>query len=121
MDDAATHETHMKRALALARTALEARELPVAAVLASGHEVLAEAHNRVAGERDLLAHAEFRVLLEAKGFLQNLKLLERQQLALYVTPETVVRRRIRNSRPTSERSAVLSGEEARTISLALVT
>lgn len=87
MTEVATHEALMRRALGLARGALEARELPIAAVLASGDKVLAEAHNLVAGERDLLAHAEFRVLFQGKEVLRTLKLADRQQLALYATLE----------------------------------
>ncbi len=56
----------MKRALALAATAAEAREVPVGAVLIDeGGEVVAEAHNRVEELGDATAHAEMLVLSEA--------------------------------------------------------
>ena len=49
----------MRRALALARDAAAADEVPVGAVLVdSGGAVLAEAHNRVEADRDPTAHAE---------------------------------------------------------------
>ncbi len=80
-------ERHMRRALELARTALELGELPIAAVLVSGDRVVEEAHNRVAGDRNLLAHAEFRVLSAAAPSICNLKRAARQEHCVYVTLE----------------------------------
>ena len=54
----------MRRALALARAAARAREVPVGAVLVRGGEVLAEARNEVLVRNDPTAHAE-RLALEA--------------------------------------------------------
>ncbi|MEX2409519.1 MAG: nucleoside deaminase, partial [Rhodovibrionaceae bacterium] len=50
----------MQRALAQARLAAAAGEVPVGAVVArlAGGEVLAEAHNRVEADKDPTAHAE---------------------------------------------------------------
>ncbi len=59
-------ETHMQRALALARRAIAAGEVPVGAVLVDGNgEVVGEAHNRVEELSDATAHAELLVLSDA--------------------------------------------------------
>src|SRR5690606_33226212 len=56
---------HMARALAQARRAAEAGELPVGAVVVLDGEVVAEAHNRSEAEHDPTAHAELLALRQA--------------------------------------------------------
>lgn len=80
-------ERHMQRALRLARTALEAGELPIAAVLADHDQLLAEAGNAVAGDKNLLAHAEFRTLTQFSDKMRGMKIAERKELCLYTTLE----------------------------------
>ncbi len=82
-----TDERHMQRALQLARSALEIRELPIAAVLAAHDEVLTEAANAVASEKNLLAHAEFRALTQFRDTVPSMKIEARQRLTLYTTLE----------------------------------
>ena len=55
----------MTRALARARAAAAAGEVPVGAVLARGGVILAEAHNRTLTDRDPTAHAEVVALRRA--------------------------------------------------------
>jgi tRNA(adenine34) deaminase len=53
-----THETHMRRCLALAEDALEHGEVPVGAVIADGGRIVAEAREQTRSRLDPLAHAE---------------------------------------------------------------
>ena len=57
---------HMRRAIALARTAAAAGEVPVGAVLVRGSEVLGEGANCPIGEHDPTAHAEIRRQLDER-------------------------------------------------------
>jgi tRNA(adenine34) deaminase len=67
---------HMARALQLARTAAEAGEVPVGAVLTSPDgRVLAEAHNLTRTLPDPTAHAEMLVLREAAARLGSERLI----------------------------------------------
>ncbi len=84
------HGLYMARAIDLGRRALEQKELPVAAVLVAGEEIIGEAWNKVAGDHQLLAHAEFRLLTEASESLCRLRRRERQQLTVYVTLEPCI-------------------------------
>jgi tRNA(Arg) A34 adenosine deaminase TadA len=77
----------MRRALELARAAIDAEELPIAAVLADGEKVLVESWNTVRSEKNLLGHAEFRALTQVMGKVSAKKLGARQRLSLYVTLE----------------------------------
>ncbi|WP_246116657.1 nucleoside deaminase [Denitrobaculum tricleocarpae] len=76
----------MHRALALARTAAAAGEVPVGAVLVDGKsgELLAEGHNLVETRHDPTAHAELLVIREAAEKLGQTRL---EQADLYVTLE----------------------------------
>jgi tRNA(adenine34) deaminase len=65
MGDLSIDITHMTRALALARAAQAAGEVPVGAVLVLGDDVIAQAHNRTLLDGDPTAHAEMVVLREA--------------------------------------------------------
>lgn len=77
----------MKTALSLAGRALEAGELPIAAVLVLDEHVVAEAYNRVRGDGDLLAHAELLTLRLAISELKKMKIDIRRRLVLYSTLE----------------------------------
>ena len=75
----------MRRALAAARAAALAGEVPVGAVLVdAAGVVLAEAHNRVEAERDPTAHAEMLVIRAAAARVQAKRL---PGCTLYVTLE----------------------------------
>lgn len=76
----------MRRALALARTAAIAGEVPVGAVLVDGKTgaLLAEGHNLVEARHDPTAHAELLVIREAAERLGQTRL---EQADLYVTLE----------------------------------
>src|SRR5215468_5358036 len=79
------NRTPMERALALARAAAQAGEVPVGAVII-GHDgaVLAEAANRTETERDPTAHAELLAIRAAAKKLGAPRLVE---CDLYVTLE----------------------------------
>ncbi len=76
---------YMGEALAEARQALAAGEVPVGAVVVGeGGEILARAHNRPIGLHDPTAHAEVLALREAAARLGNYRL---PGVSLYVTIE----------------------------------
>ncbi|HJU15149.1 MAG TPA: nucleoside deaminase [Stellaceae bacterium] len=78
-------QSPMARALAEARRAAAAGEVPVGAVLVDAHgEILAAAHNRVEAECDPTAHAEMLVLRRGAARLGTPRLVG---CALYVTLE----------------------------------
>lgn len=76
----------MRRAMALARAAAEAGEVPVGAVVvdAASGAVIAGAHNRVEAERDPTAHAEILAIRAAGDRLGSPRLAG---CDLYVTLE----------------------------------
>ncbi|MEK9803507.1 MAG: tRNA adenosine(34) deaminase TadA, partial [Curvibacter sp.] len=74
----------MRAALALARQAAEAGEVPVGAVLVHQGQIIASGHNAPIGTHDPSAHAEIRALREAAGQLGNYRL---EDCELYVTLE----------------------------------
>jgi tRNA(Arg) A34 adenosine deaminase TadA len=53
-------ESLMRRAVALAREAIAAGQMPVAAILACDGAIVAEAHNTVWRDTDPTAHAEWK-------------------------------------------------------------
>ncbi len=59
-------------------------EVPIGAVVARGGEVIAAAHNRVAGTRDPTAHAEILALTQAAAAIGDWRL---NGATLYVTKE----------------------------------
>jgi tRNA(adenine34) deaminase len=74
-DDAATDEAFMRLALAEARAAEAAGEVPVGAVVVSGHgELLARGNNQVLRTSDPTAHAEVVTLRAAGAALGNYRL-----------------------------------------------
>lgn len=74
----------MRYALAEAAAAAADGEIPVGAVLCRGGRVIAAAHNRREGKKDITAHAEVEVLREAGGQLGDWRLSD---CTLYVTLE----------------------------------
>jgi tRNA(adenine34) deaminase len=63
--DEKSPEFFMKETLALAREGLAMRELPIAAIVVSGGEIIAKAVTAEARERRLLVHAEYSALEQA--------------------------------------------------------
>ena len=74
----------MSRALALARTAEAAGEVPVGAVIVKDGEIIAEGWNRPISTHDPTAHAEIIAMRAGAQALQNYRLLD---TTLYVTLE----------------------------------
>ena len=74
----------MRLALAAARDAAEAGEVPVGAVLTLGHEVIATAGNAPRGRRDPTAHAEMLAIRQAAAALGRERL---EDCDLWVTLE----------------------------------
>jgi tRNA(adenine34) deaminase len=74
----------MQEALAEARSAAEAGEVPIGAVLVHGGKVLARSNNRTIRDCDPTAHAEMIVLREGAQRLANYRLAD---TTLYVTIE----------------------------------
>ena len=76
--------THMAAALAEARAAAAAGDVPVGAVMVRDGEIIARASNRNVRDRDPIAHAEMLVLREAAARLGSGRLLG---CTLYITLE----------------------------------
>jgi tRNA(adenine34) deaminase len=74
----------MSRALELARTAQDAGEVPVGAVIVKGNQIIAEGWNRPISTSDPTAHAEITAMRAAAASLQNYRLVD---CTLYVTLE----------------------------------
>ena len=77
-------EMFMKEALALAREAFDAGEVPVGCVIVRGSEIVGRGRNRREGERNALAHAEIEAIADACRTLGGWRLWE---CTLYVTLE----------------------------------
>ncbi|SRR5712691_6393011 len=80
----ASDEGFMREALAEARKALAAGEVPVGAIVVQAGEVIGRGHNQPVGLSDPTAHAEVLALREAGLKLGNYRL---PGAALYVTVE----------------------------------
>ncbi len=80
----ATETDFMHAALAQARMAAEAGEVPVGAVLVHQGQIIATGHNAPIGTHDPTAHAEIQVLREGAVRLGNYRL---EDCELYVTLE----------------------------------
>ncbi|MDP3702201.1 MAG: tRNA adenosine(34) deaminase TadA [Hylemonella sp.] len=80
----ATDAVFMQQALALAREAAEAGEVPVGAVLVHQGVVIATGHNAPIGSHDPTAHAEIRALRDGAARLGNYRL---EDCELFVTLE----------------------------------
>ena len=79
-----TDAAFLREALAQARAAAEAGEVPIGAVLVHDGKALARAGNRTIRDCDPTAHAEMVVLREAARLLGNYRLAD---TTLYVTLE----------------------------------
>lgn len=77
-------ERWMREAIALARKAAIAGEVPVGAVLVKDEEIIGAGINQTIGNSDPTAHAEIVALRDAATRLGNYRLIETQ---LYVTIE----------------------------------
>jgi tRNA(adenine34) deaminase len=77
-------ETFMHEALALAKRAAEAGEVPVGAVVVKDGAVVGRGHNRPVASRDPTAHAEVMALRDAAERIGNYRLAD---CILYVTLE----------------------------------
>ncbi len=64
----------MRRAIALAREAIAAGQMPVAAVLVRDGAIVAEAHNTVWRDTDPTAHAEMNAIRRAASLLKTVDL-----------------------------------------------
>ena len=80
----ATDIAMMARCIALSREAVDAGEYPFACVIAKGDEVVVEATNRVARDRDVTHHAELLAISEAQRRIGTGKL---KGCTLYSTVE----------------------------------
>lgn len=84
MSEPRTDETWMRHALALARTAESAGEVPIGAVLVKEGEIVGEGYNQPISTHDPSAHAEIIALRAAGKRLGNYRLVD---TTLYVTLE----------------------------------
>ncbi|MGD0015244.1 MAG: deaminase, partial [Bryobacteraceae bacterium] len=83
MDD----ESYMREALALAREAEAAGEVPVGAVVVAGGQIVGRGRNSPLARLDPTAHAEILALREAATATKNYRL---EDAAMYVTLEPCV-------------------------------
>ena len=81
------HDDYMGKALAQARLALAAGEVPIGAVLIAGEEVVGAGFNQPIAARDPTAHAEIVALRQAAAGTGNYRLTG---CTLYVTVEPCV-------------------------------
>jgi tRNA(adenine34) deaminase len=86
-----TDQDLMQLAIAEARAAEDAGEVPIGAVIAYKNEIIARGQNRVLRDHDPTAHAEIVALRQAGQALQNYRLSpppgEQEGCTLYVTLE----------------------------------
>jgi tRNA(adenine34) deaminase len=81
------HDEYMAMALAQARLALDAGEVPIGAVIVAGGKVVGEGFNQPIAARDPTAHAEIVALRQAASATSNYRLTG---CTLYVTVEPCV-------------------------------
>ena len=81
---ALSEEHFMNKALEEAEQAREAEELPVGAVVTSGNQVIAKAHNQTEQLKDVTAHAEILAITAASEHLSSKYL---KDCTIYVTLE----------------------------------
>ena len=83
--------THLRAAIAEARSAEASGEVPIGAVIVHRGEIIARGQNRVLRDHDPTAHAEIVALRQAGRALENYRLVDRDEEAagctLYVTLE----------------------------------
>lgn len=82
--EAFDHESHMRRAFALARTAVERGDRPFGSVLVRDDEIVREASNRVLTDDDVRAHPELTLAAQA---LRECTPDERAETVLYTSTE----------------------------------
>jgi tRNA(adenine34) deaminase len=78
------HQYWMGKALALARKAEQAGEVPVGAVIVKDNELIAEGWNQPIISHDATSHAEIMAMREAGNKLNNYRLID---TTMYVTLE----------------------------------
>jgi len=84
MADIVTEEAFMRQALALAREAAEAGEVPVGSVVVAGGAIVGRGRNSPAAMHDPTAHAEMLALRAAAAAIGNYRL---EQATVFVTLE----------------------------------
>jgi tRNA(Arg) A34 adenosine deaminase TadA len=82
--DAFDHETHVERAIELAREAADRGDEPFGSVLVRGDEVVMEASNRVNTADDIRRHPELDLAMRAA---QELTPAERAETVMYTSTE----------------------------------
>jgi tRNA(Arg) A34 adenosine deaminase TadA len=82
--DAFDHESHMRRAIALAREAADRGDRPFGSVLVRDNEVTMEASNRVVTEDDVRRHPELDLAARAR---RELDPGERAETVMYTSTE----------------------------------
>lgn len=78
------HETHMRRAFELARTAVDRGDRPFGSVLVRADDVVMEASNRVLTESDVRRHPELHLAYRAK---REFSPDERAEIVMYTSTE----------------------------------
>lgn len=78
------HKAYMRQALALAREAAAAGEVPVGCVIVRGGEIIGRGRNRREEKHSTLSHAEVEAIAQANAALGSWRL---DDCALYVTLE----------------------------------
>ncbi|WP_196140495.1 tRNA adenosine(34) deaminase TadA [Aliikangiella sp. G2MR2-5] len=84
IEDIASHEHWMRKALALAKKAELLGEVPVGAVLVKDGQIIGQGYNHPIALHDPSAHAEIMALREAGQHLQNYRQIE---TTMYITLE----------------------------------
>ena len=80
----ADHEHYMREALALAREAADAGEVPVGCVIVIGDEIVGRGRNRREEKQEVFSHAEMEAITDANRRLGSWRL---EEASLYVTLE----------------------------------
>ena len=78
------HQHYLRMALAEAQAALDAREVPVGAVIVQGQRVIGAGHNQRESLKDPTAHAEMIAITQAAAAIGDWRL---ENCTLYVTLE----------------------------------
>jgi Cytosine/adenosine deaminases len=78
------HETHMQRALELAREAADRGDRPYGSVLVRDNEIVAEESNRVVTEDDIRRHPELHLAYRAR---REFDADQRQRTVMYTSTE----------------------------------
>lgn len=80
-----TNQEKMQLTLEYAKEALEKREMPIAAIIFKGDEIIAKAYTSEYTDGRFLVHAEIKALIEADKLKPSYK--DRQAMQLFVTLE----------------------------------